>query len=91
MIRGKEYDQHRILELGPPEKRKGMKNDERDENSPVEILDVRLKRLRTNRIDGRYRQLGRETDEYLEEIRSDNTKLLRYLLNSEIIKWREAN
>ena len=32
-----------------------MKNDERDENSPVEMIDGRLKRLRTNEIDARNR------------------------------------
>ena len=42
------------LELIPPEK-KGMKNDERDENSPVEIIEGRQKRLCTNEIDGRKR------------------------------------
>ena len=30
-----------------------MKNVERNENSPVEIIEGRLKRLRTNEIDGR--------------------------------------
>ena len=30
-----------------------MKNVHRDEISPVEIIDERLKRLRTNEIDGR--------------------------------------
>ena len=59
-----------------------MKNVHRDENSPVKIIEGRLKRLRTNEIDGRervklreekggragkQRQLGREIDEYLEE------------------------
>ena len=47
------------LELYPPEK-KGMKNDERDENSPVEITEGRLKRLRTNEIDARKRLKLRE-------------------------------
>ena len=42
------------LELSPPEK-KGMKNDERDENPPVEMIELRLKRLRTNEIDARNR------------------------------------
>ena len=37
-----------------------MKNDERDENSPVEIIEGRLKRLRTNEIDGRKRLKLRE-------------------------------
>ena len=32
-----------------------MKNDERDENSPVEMIEGRLKRFRTNEIDGRKR------------------------------------
>ena len=59
-----------------------MKNVHRDENSPVEIIEGRLKRLRTNEIDalnrlrlreekggrpGKQRQPGRGTDEYLEE------------------------
>ena len=59
-----------------------MKNDERDENPPVEMIDERLKRLHTNEINARNRlklrqeeggragkqsQLGRGTDEYLEE------------------------
>ena len=34
-------------------KKKGMKNDERDENSPVEIIEGRLKRLRANEIASR--------------------------------------
>ena len=37
-----------------------MKNDERDENSPVEIIYERLKRFRTNEIDGRERVRLRE-------------------------------
>ena len=40
--------------------RKEMKNDERDENSPVEIIDKRLKRFRTNEIDGREKVRLRE-------------------------------
>ena len=59
-----------------------MKNVHRDENSPVEIVYERLKRLCTNEMDGRERvrlreekggragkqnQLGRGNDEYLEE------------------------
>ena len=40
------------LELSAPEK-KGMKNDKRDENPLVEIVDKRLKRLHTNEIDAR--------------------------------------
>ena len=60
-----------------------MKNDKRDENSPVEIIYERLKRFHTNEIDGRKRLRLREekgwegrknkdnleggTDEYLEE------------------------
>ena len=60
-----------------------MKNDERDENSPVEIIEGRLKRLRTNEIASRidahtlgrkgvggrekHRQLEGEIDEYLED------------------------
>ena len=42
------------LELSAPEK-KGMKNDERDENSSVEIIYERLKRFHTNEIDARKR------------------------------------
>ena len=37
-----------------------MKNDERDENSPVEIFYGRLKRFHTNEIDGRGRVRLRE-------------------------------
>ena len=37
-----------------------MKNDEQNENSPVEIIEVRLKRFRTNEIDGRERVRLRE-------------------------------
>ena len=37
-----------------------MKNDERDENSPVEMIYERLKRFRTNEIDGRERVRLRE-------------------------------
>ena len=37
-----------------------MKNDERDENSPVETIDERLKRFRTNEIDARKRLKLRE-------------------------------
>ena len=37
-----------------------MKNDERDENSPVEIIEGRLKRLHTNEIDGQERVRLRE-------------------------------
>ena len=37
-----------------------MKNDERAENSPVEIIDERLKRLHTNEIDGRNRLMLHE-------------------------------
>ena len=59
-----------------------MKNVHRDENSPVEMIEGRLKRLRTNEIDarkrlrlreekggraGKQRQLEGRTDEYLEE------------------------
>ena len=32
-----------------------MKNDERDENSPVEIIEERKQRLRTSRMDTRLR------------------------------------
>ena len=53
MSRGKAYDQHRILELGPPEKKNKMNNDELGENSPDETIEERLKRLRTNEIDAR--------------------------------------
>ena len=48
----KEYDQPKTW-IESTRKRKGMKNDERDENSPVEIINERLKRLHTNEIDGR--------------------------------------
>ena len=37
-----------------------MKNDEQDENSPVEIIEGTLKRLRTSEIDGRERVRLRE-------------------------------
>ena len=43
------------LELSPPEKKNETNNDEVDENSPVEITEERLKRLRTNEIDARKR------------------------------------
>ena len=59
MIQGKEYDQHRILELSAPEKKR-MKNDKRDEKSPVEIIEGRLKRLCTNEIDAQKRLRLRE-------------------------------
>ena len=36
-------------------KKKGMKNDEQDENSPVELIYERLKRLHMTEIDGRER------------------------------------
>ena len=52
LIQGKECDQPEKRELSAPEK-KGMKNDKRDKNSLVEIIEGRLKRLRTNEIDGR--------------------------------------
>ena len=39
-----------------------MKNDERDENSPVEIIEGRLKRLHTNEIDARNRLRLREEE-----------------------------
>ena len=32
-----------------------MKNDEQDENSPIEMIEGRLKNLRMNEIDGRER------------------------------------
>ena len=38
----------------------GMKNVKRDENSPVETIDERLKRLHTNEIDARNRLRLRE-------------------------------
>ena len=41
-------------------KKKGMNNDEQDDNSPVETIDERLKRLHTNEIDGRERVRLRE-------------------------------
>ena len=44
------------------QKKKGMKNDERDENSPVEMIEGRLKNLRTNEIDCRYRLKLREEE-----------------------------
>ena len=60
-----------------------MKNDEQDDNSPVEMIEGRLKRLHTNGIDGRKRlklreekgweggkikgNLEGEIDKYLEE------------------------
>ena len=52
-----------------------MKNDERDENSPVETIHEKLKMLHMNEIDGRKRfklwenkgNLEGGTDEYLEE------------------------
>ena len=37
-----------------------MKNDEQDENSPVEMIEGILKRFRTNEIDGRERVKLRE-------------------------------
>ena len=37
-----------------------MKNDEQDENSPVGMIEGRLKRLRTNEIDGPERVRLRE-------------------------------
>ena len=67
--------------MSPPEK-KERKNDERDENSPVETIEGRLKRLHTNEIDARNRlrlqekrvggrenkgNLEGETNEYLED------------------------
>ena len=42
------------LELNPPEE-KWLKNDERDENPPVEMIERRLKRLHMNEIDARKR------------------------------------
>ena len=39
-----------------------MKNVKRDENSPVEIIDKRLKRFRTNEIDGREKVRLREEE-----------------------------
>ena len=52
-IQGKGYDQPEKLELSPPEKKKKMKNVEQNKNSPVEIIEGRLKRLHTNEIDAR--------------------------------------
>ena len=46
--------------MGPPEKKKEMKNVKQDENSPVEIIYKILKRFRTNEIDGRERVKLRE-------------------------------
>ena len=60
MSRGKEYNHYQKLELNPPEKKKEMKNVEHNENSPVEIIDERLKRLHTNVIDARNRLRLRE-------------------------------
>ena len=37
-----------------------MKNDELDENSSIEMIEGRLKRFRTNEIDGRERVRLRE-------------------------------
>ena len=51
-LRGKEYDQPEKLELNPPGK-KELKNVKRGENSPVEIIEGNLKRLRMNKIDDR--------------------------------------
>ena len=39
-----------------------MKNVERDENSPVEIIEGRLKRLRANEMDARNRLRLREEE-----------------------------
>ena len=36
-------------------KKNGMKTDEQDENSPVETIDERLKRLHMNEIDAQKR------------------------------------
>ena len=54
-----------------------MKNDERDENSPVEIIEGRLKRLHTNEIDGRNRLRLREEEKGV-GWRENTTKILRY-------------
>ena len=48
MIQGKEYDQPEKLELSPPEKKTRRINDELDKNSPVEMIEERLKKLRMN-------------------------------------------
>ena len=47
LIQEKECDQPENLNW-VHRKKKGMKNDERDENSPVETIDERLKGLHTN-------------------------------------------
>ena len=51
MIQGKEYDQPEKLELSAPEKERDEECQTK-ENSPVETIDERLKRLHTNEIDG---------------------------------------
>ena len=48
------------LEFGSTGEEKEMKNVEQNENSPVEIIEGRLKWLRTNEIDGRERDRLRE-------------------------------
>ena len=56
----KEYDHPKKLELNPPEKKKELKNVHRDENSPVEMIEGRPNRFRTNETDGRKRLRLRE-------------------------------
>ena len=59
-IQGKEYDQPQKTWIESTGEEKEMKNVKRDENSPVETIDKRLKRLHTNEIDGRKRLRLRE-------------------------------
>ena len=54
---GKECDQPEKHELSPPEKNEDCQT---KENSPVEIIEGRLKRLRMKEIDGRKRLMLRE-------------------------------
>ena len=62
MSRGEEYNHYQKTRIETTLEEKEMKNDERDENSPVETIDERLKRLRTNEIDGRMRLKLREEE-----------------------------
>ena len=57
LIQGKECDQSEKLVLSPPE---GDEEYQIKENSPVEIIEGRLKRLRTNEIEGQERVRLRE-------------------------------
>ena len=81
LIQGKECDQTEKLELSAPEKERDEECQTK-ENSPVETIEERLKRLRTNEIEAqieaqtpgrrgwggkKQKQLGRGNDEYLEE------------------------